>query len=138
MATAKEVAAAVAWGCLTPTLTLTLTLTRWGGDAADQFGRGRPPHAAASACAGGHHGRCCTGAAVGRAAGAGDVLPASPHPPLSPPPRISRLAFTQAFALASAHTPSPEQVATLEQEVLRRLLTRLVRLTQQLEQAATQ
>jgi hypothetical protein len=29
-------------------------------------------------------------------------------------------------------------VATLEQEVLRRLLTRLVRLTQQLEQAATQ
>ena len=30
-----------------------------------------------------------------------------------------------------------EQVATLEHEVLRRLLTRLVRLTQQLEQAAT-
>ena len=64
--------------------------------------------------------------------------PPPPHPPLSPPPRISRLAFTQAFTLASAHTLSPEQVATLEQEVLRRLLTRLVRLTQQLEQVATQ
>ena len=64
--------------------------------------------------------------------------PPPPPTPLSPPPRISRLAFTQAFTLASAHTLSPEQVATLEQEVLRRLLTRLVRLTQQLEQVATQ
>jgi hypothetical protein len=69
-----------------------------------------------------------------------DVLPeqATPPPPPSSPPRTSRPAFTQAFTLASAPPPSPEQVATLEQEVLRRLLTRLVRLTQQLEQAATQ